>query len=257
MIDFHAHTPGFTRDSTGRPISPYEPGAFLDYMDVAGIDVSVMLNYQGLLDGSPDSNDFVAEFISTDPARLIGFGTVNPRLSGAVAETRRMIRDLGLVGMKVHPWVQGISMMEPEMDRVCDVLEEEGAILLSHDGTPPYSMATQLAALARRHPGLPVVLGHGGLLDFWREAIVAAQETPNVYVCVASVNPFAGRMVVERAPKDKVLFGTDSGLAPDGTQNYALARVRELAGWGISADDIERITVTNPLRLLRQKGIVQ
>lgn len=257
MIDFHAHTPGYSRTDDGGRLVPYSPADFLAHMDVAGIDVSVMLNYQGLLDGSTDSNDYVADFVAAAPSRLVGFGTVNPRLPGAVAETRRMIRDLGLSGMKVHPWVQGISMMEPDMDRVCDVLEEEGAILLSHDGTPPYAMATQLAALARRHPGLPVVLGHGGLLDFWREAIVAASETENVYVCVASVSPFAGRMVVERAPKDKVLFGTDAGLSTRGGQNYALARVQELDGWGISAEDIERITVTNPRRLLEQKGILR
>lgn len=251
MIDFHAHTPGYDLDADGKPVPPYRPEDFLAYMDEAGIGTSVMLNYQGLLNGSPASNDYVAEFISVAPDRLIGFGTVNPRLPGAVVEARRMIRDLGLKGMKIHPWVQGISVMEPQVDRVCDVLEEEGVILLSHDGTPPYSMATQLAALARRHPGLPVVLGHGGLLDFWREAIVAAVETPNVYVCVAAVNPFAGRMVVERAPRDKVLFGTDAGLAVDGAQNYALARVRELSGWGISDEDIERITVTNPSKLLK------
>lgn len=256
MIDFHAHTPGYTVTAAGVRDSPYEPSDFLDHMNTAGIDISVMLNFQGLLDGSTDSNDYVADFISADPTRLVGFGTVNPRLPGAVAETRRMMRDLGLSGMKVHPWVQGISMMEPAMDRICDVLEEEGAILLSHDGTPPYSMATQLAALARRHPGLTVVLGHGGLLDFWREAIVATEEVENVYACVASVNPFAGRMVVERAPRDKVLFGTDAGLAPGGAQDYALSRVRELAGWGITDEDIERITVTNPRRLLLEKGIL-
>lgn len=255
MIDFHAHTPGYSVRDDGTRASPYEPSDFLAHMDAAGIQTSVMLNYQGLLDGSPDSNDYVAEFCGTDPDRLIGFGAVNARLPGAVAETRRMMRDLGLRGMKLHPWVQGISVMEPALDRVCDVLEEEGGILLSHDGTPPYAMATQLAALARRHPGLPVVLGHGGLLDFWREAIVAAEETENVYVCVASVNPFAGRMVTERAPAEKVLFGTDAGLAAHGAQNYALARVQELAGWGISANDIERITVTNPRRLLAAKGI--
>ena len=163
-----------------------------------------------------------------------------------------MMGELGLRGMKLHPWLQGISVMEPAMDRVCEVLVEHRGILLSHDGTPPYSMATQLAALARRHPGLPVVLGHGGLLDFWREAIVAASETENVYICLTSVNPFVGSMVVERAPREKVLFGTDAGLDPSGRQNYALSRVQELAGWGISHDDIVRITVTNPSRLLAE-----
>lgn len=250
MIDFHAHTPGYTTDELGVPVPPYSPGAFLGYMDDSGIDVSVMLNYQGLLDGSPLSNDYVAEFVAAAPDRLIGFGSVNPRSPMAVGETRRMLCDLGLRGMKIHPWLQGISLMDPQIDLVCDVLEDEGAILLSHDGTPPYSMATQLAALARRHPGLPVVLGHGGLLDFWREAIVAAEETPNIYICLASVNPLAGRMVVERAPRDRVLFGTDAGLAPDGQQNYARERIDELSSWGISADDITRITVTNPRRLL-------
>lgn len=257
MIDFHAHTPGYVSSADGTRESPYSAADFLSYMDEAGVDVSVMLNYQGLLDGSADSNDYVAEFIAADPDRLIGFGTVNARLPGAVTETRRMMSDLGLAGMKLHPWVQGISVMEPAIDRVCDVLEEEGGILLSHDGTPPYAMATQLAALARRHPTLPIVLGHGGLLDFWREAIIATQETENVYLCVASVNPFAGRMAVERAPKDRVLFGTDAGLAPDGKQNYARARIAELAGWGISDDDVERIAVTNPRRLLADRGVLR
>jgi predicted TIM-barrel fold metal-dependent hydrolase len=250
MIDFHAHTPAHGPASEGDARAPYHPSDFLAFMDEAGIDRAVMLNYQGLLDGSTEANDFVAEFVAHDPRRLIGFGTVNARLAGAVAEVHRMMGDLGLKGMKLHPWVQGISVMEPAMDRVCEALVEHNGILLSHDGTPPYAMATQLASLARRHPDLPIVLGHSGLLDFWREAVVAATETENIYLCVASVNPFAGRMVVERAPRDKVLFGTDAGLAPDGRQNYALARVRELAGWGISDDDIERITVTNPTRLL-------
>jgi uncharacterized protein len=252
MIDFHAHTPGYSLDESGRPVPPYQPADFIAYMDEAGIRTSIMLNYQGLLDGSPLSNDYVSEFVAEYPDRLIGFGTVNPRLPGAVDEVHRMMTDLGLKGMKLHPWVQGISVMDPAMDRIAEALVEHHGILLSHDGTPPYSMATQLAALARRHPELPVVLGHGGLLDFWREAIVAAQETENVYVCAASVNPFAGRMIVERAPRDKVLFGTDAGLANDGRQNYALARVEELSGWGISDDDIQRITQTNPQRLLER-----
>ncbi len=252
MIDFHAHTPAHADDASPDAGSSYTPADFLAYMDEAGLETSVMLNYQGLLDGSPHSNDYVAEFVAHDPTRLIGFGTVNPRLPGAVAEVNRMMGDLGLRGMKLHPWLQGISVMEAAMDRVCEALVENRGILLSHDGTPPYAMATQLGALARRHPDLPVVLGHGGLLDFWREAIVAATETANVYVCLTSVNPFVGRMVVERAPHNKVLFGTDAGLDPSGNQNYALARVRELQGWGVSEEDITRITETNPRRLLAE-----
>ena len=44
------------------------------------------------------------------PDRLTGFGTVAPRRKTAVAEAERMFGELGLRGLKLHPWLQGFSM---------------------------------------------------------------------------------------------------------------------------------------------------
>ena len=50
----------------------------------------------------------------------------------------------------------------------------------------------------------------------------------------------------QRARRPGQLLGRRGGLAPDGHQNYARERIDELSSWGISAEDITRITVTNP-----------
>lgn len=249
MIDFHTHTPAWNTVSWlgGATFGVEE---FVGFMDTSGIDRAVVLSHDGLFNPTPKANDELAAFVRAHPGRLAGFGTVTPRDPDAVAETERMFGELGLKGMKLHPWLQGFSMHEPALDPICEVVAGAGGILLSHDGTPPYSTPSQIAALARRHPQLPVVLGHGGLHDLWREALAMTQETPNLYLCICGTPPYAARTILAEAPAHKVLFGTDAGLSDQASQDYAAARVREIDGWGITAEQRHAMLVDNPARLL-------
>lgn len=249
MIDFHTHTPAWETASwlAGAAFGADE---FVAFMDSAGIDRAVVLSHDGLFNATPAANDRLASFVGRYPDRLVGFGTVNPRSSDAVVETRRMFSSLGLRGLKLHPWLQGFSMHEAVLDPICSVVASHNGILLSHDGTPPYSTPGQIAALARRHPSLPVVLGHGGLHDLWREALAMTVETPNVYLCICGTPPYAARSILGSAPSHKVLFGTDAGLSDRASQDYAVARVREIDGWGITPAQRQAMLVDNPGRLL-------
>jgi uncharacterized protein len=249
VIDFHTHAPAW-RTSSWLGGVPFTAGDFVAFMDSAGIDQAVVLGYDGLFDPSPAANDDLARFVGERPDRLVGFGTVHPRHPGAPAETERMVTTLGLRGLKLHPWLQGFSMHELSLDPVCEVLSAAGGILLSHDGTPPYSTASQIAALARRHPDLTVVLGHGGLHDTWREALAAVTETPNLYLCICGTPPYAARRILAQAPPHKVLFGTDAGLSDRASQDYAVARVKEIDGWGITGAQRQAMLVDNPRALL-------
>lgn len=233
MIDFHTHCPAWDHASwlAGKA---FDAGQFLAYMDRNGISRAVVLSHDGLYQPRPAANDALAAFVGTAPDRLVGFGAVDARDSGAVAEVHRMMTDLGLRGLKLHPWLHGVSVAEPVVDAVCAAVAENGGIVLCHDGTPPYSTAGQIAALAARHPGLPVVLGHGGLHDCWREAMAAVLATPNLYLCLCGTPPYAARTILERLPAGRVLFGTDAGLSERPSQDYATARVAEIDGWGIS-----------------------
>ncbi|GII92340.1 amidohydrolase family protein [Sinosporangium siamense] len=249
MIDFHTHAPAWN-DAGWLGGARFGAEEFIAFMDSTGIEQALVLSHDGLFNATPKANDDLAAFVAHHPDRLAGFGTVHPRDAGAAAEVDRMLGTLKLRGLKLHPWLQGFSMHERALDPVCDVLAQRGGILLSHDGTPPYSTAGQIAALARRHPSLPVVLGHGGLHDTWRESLALTVETPNLYLCICGTPPYAAREILAKAPSHKVLFGTDAGLSDRTSQDYAVARVAEIDGWGITDRQRQAMLVDNPRALL-------
>jgi uncharacterized protein len=249
VIDFHTHSPAW-RSATWLSGVTIGPEEFVGFMDSAGIDTAVVLAHDGLFHFTLEGNDELAGFAAAYPDRMVAFGTVDPRHPDAVAEAERMFGELGMRGMKLHPWLQGFSPHETSLDPICDVVRQAGGILLSHDGTPPYATPAQLAALARRHPGLPVVLGHGGLHDLWREALAVTIDTDNVYLCICGTPPYAGRRILAEAPAHKVLFGTDAGLSDQAGQSYAVARIDEIDGWGITESQRTAMLEDNPARLL-------
>ncbi|MGW0229244.1 amidohydrolase family protein [Actinopolymorpha singaporensis] len=253
MIDFHTHTPAW-KTATWLAGASFGAREFVEFMDSAGIDAAVVLSHDGLFNPTPEANDEVAAFVAEYPDRMAAFGTVSPRQSGAVPEVERCFSQLHMRGLKLHPWLQGFSMHEPALDPICEVVAGAGGILLSHDGTPPYSTPLQIAALARRHPNLPVVLGHGGLHDCWREALAATVETPNLYLCICGTPPYAARRILAEAPSGKVLFGTDAGLSDKASQDYAVARVREIEGWGITPAQRRSMLEDAPRTLLGDRG---
>ena len=241
MIDFHVHQPR---------ASAYGSDEYVAVMDQLGIDVSVIFTYEGLLRPTPAANDSLAAFVAPFPERYVSFATVDPRDPAAGAEIERCVREHGMRGVKLHPWLQGFPAHEPGLDRVCEVLAELGIPLIFHDGTPPFSTPLQLASLARRHPDALIVLGHGGLADFWREAIEAVTTTPNVHLCMCATPPYAMRLIVERCPLDRLLFGTDAGLRPHPYHRYAALRIRQLDRLELSPDQLRAIVDQNPRRLL-------
>ncbi|HEY8454487.1 MAG TPA: amidohydrolase family protein [Actinopolymorphaceae bacterium] len=249
MIDFHTHAPAW-RSATWLAGAAFSATEFVAFMDSVGIERAVVLAHDGLFDPTPEANDDLAGFVAEHPDRMVAFGTVSPRQREAVAEAERCLTTLGMAGLKLHPWLQGFSMHERSLDPICDRVAEAGGILLCHDGTPPYATPLQIAALARRHPRLPVVLGHGGLHDCWREALVATIETPNLYLCICGTPPYAARTILAQAPPGKVLFGTDAGLSDRASQDYAVARIREIDGWGITPEQRHSMLVEAPSALL-------
>ena len=241
MIDFHVHQP--SKDA-------YGPDEFVAGMDTLGVDVSVVFTYDGLLNPSPAANDSLARFVAAAPGRLVAFATVDPREPGAGEEIERCVREHGMRGVKLHPWLQGFSAHEPGLQAVCESAAALGVPVLFHDGTPPFSTPLQLASLARRQPRTTIVLGHGGLHDLWREAIAAVATTDNVHLCLCGTPGYAMRAIVARCPLERLLFGTDAGLRPQPVQRYARLRILQLDELGLDDPQRRAILELNPRRLL-------
>src|SRR5512132_311325 len=138
-------------------------------------------------------NDYVASYVARDPARLIGFGAVDPSAGSAIDELERMKGDLGLVGCKLGPIYQDVDPLGPAFLRVCEALERLGLPLLIHQGTTFARAGSLLLArpilldeIALRYPELKIVIAHLGH-PWFDEAIAVVRRHPHVYADISGL----------------------------------------------------------------------
>lgn len=188
---------------------------------LADVDVAVVLAFNAPAADFVVPNDYVADYVATDPARLVGFGSVDPSDPAALEELERMRDDLGLVGCKLGPIYQDVDPLGPEFLRVCAALERLELPLLVHQGTT-FSRASSLLRarpilfdeIAIRHPGLRIVIAHLGH-PWFDEAIAVIRRHPHVYADVSALvsRPWLLYQALVAATEyrvtDKLLFGTD------------------------------------------------
>lgn len=246
MIDFHVHQPAASPDGS----LPYTATEYAEFVATLGVELSAVFTFDGLRKPGAAANDSLARFAAEASGHYIAFATIDPNDPGAADEITRCVRDHRMRGVKLHPWVQSFSAHTPGLDPVCAVAAELGIPVLFHDGTPPFTAPLQLASLARRHPRTTVVLGHGGLHDHWREALVAVESNRNIHICLCATPAYAMRVLIGRLPLERVLFGTDGGLAPEPRQRYVELRLRQLDYLELSDQQRRAILEDNPRRLL-------
>lgn len=210
IYDMHVH---FLGGKMTRAVSDAEN--FLREMDENGIAVSMLLPNDGLYtpDCVPGDNDLIARVVRAHPDRFVGMGIVYPRHDGCADEMRRCVEDLGLIGIKLHPWLQAFSTLDPCYLRLAEAAAKMKTVLFFHDGTPPYTESLAIAESARLFPELTVVLGHSGLNDLWHEALLAAKRYPNIWLCTCGC-PYIGiQEIVQALDGERLFFGSDYPLA--------------------------------------------
>jgi uncharacterized protein len=244
IFDAHAHWGTYFRQK-----DPDDPSAWLAIWSGNGVTHGILLPLVGLQRESQirHDNDAVAAACARSGGRMIPFCTVNPA-SGqeAVDELKRCLERLGMRGLKFHPWLQGVSPSVPLMDTLCEMAGKHGVPVLFHDGTPCYSLPSQVALLARRHPKATFILGHCGLFEHWREATLALNQTENLWGCLCSPHLAALREILRRCDRSRLLWGSDHGFSPTDVVGYRL-QLLERTGW--PAADREAILSKNPKRL--------
>lgn len=243
IVDTHTHLPGHTFGLTPRPIADLR-----EEFRNEGLSGAWLMTTDGLLGDCGKHNDILAAAVKDDLDFFVPFGTVSPHdgAESAIKELRRCRFDLGMRGLKLHPWVQAFSLTHPA---VLPILQEAGRLdmpVLFHDGTPPYSTPLQIAAAAEQVPGTTVILGHGGLDDLHRDAILACLRHDNVHICLCSVSSGNAREIIGECPAERMLFGSDGGFGGCLVRN-AITKIRAT---GAPAEVQECILSTNAQRLL-------
>jgi predicted TIM-barrel fold metal-dependent hydrolase len=202
------------------------PKRFLDYLDRCGVDRAVLVNYVApeIVGYTEKANDFVSEYCRADPRRLIAVGSVLPTHREPGREVERLVRDLGLRAIKIHPPHQlfapngYVDGKLPGLRAIYEACERLAVPVIVHTGTSVFPGARNrfaepllLEDVAIDFPRLTIVLAHGGRPLWMEQAVFLARRFPNVYLELSSVPP---AKLLEYFPtlerlSTKALFGSD------------------------------------------------
>jgi predicted TIM-barrel fold metal-dependent hydrolase len=188
-------------------------------MDAGGVDIALLSAWWGPR-GPIISNDEVAACVAAHPDRLAGFASVDLRdPMGAVRELRRAVEDLGLIALRMLPWLWDL----PPNDRryyplysACVELGVPFCLQVGHTGplhrSEPGRPIPYLDDVALDFPELVIVGGHIGYP--WTEEMIAlARKYPNVYIDTSAytVRRYPPELIryLRADGAGKVLFGTN------------------------------------------------
>lgn len=280
IIDVHSHTweyPAHFSDDFRQQAKRAKAGVEMDltvtydaYRATAPDDtITIVFGGKAKLSGLWVDDRYVAKYVAADPARLIGFLSVDPTQPGWEDELRIGHQELGLRGIKLLSMYAGFRPDESRLDPLWQYATEHHLPVLLHTGTTFVAQAPlectlprHLDVVATRFPEVRIIMAHLGH-PYEGEAIVTARKHPHVFCDISALHyrPFqfyhSLMLVQEYGIWDKVLFGTDY---PFTTVNATLDGLRKLndmlAGTALprlSNEAIERLIHRDSLPLLGLK----
>jgi len=210
--DIHGHlsTPG---DTPGEKINN-----LLKFADRMGIErVIIFMGYPWAYDPSPEEvrrqNDQVLQAIEHSHGRAFGFVYLNPKYTQeSLDELDRCVRDGPMVGVKL--WV-AVRCREKCLDPIVRRAADLKAPVLQHTwykitgNLPGESTASDLAALAARHPAASFIAAHTG--GDWERGIREIRSATNITAEICGGDPTAGfvEMAVRELGAERVMYGSD------------------------------------------------
>ena len=203
IIDTHMHTPqGLSLSAAG----------YIEILDRFGIDIGLISGWEVMNCNAPAGpcNDALVDYCRQTDGRLLPMATVHlSHGDRAVDEVRRCIEVHNVAGFKLHPWLQGETIFCDAMFAMAELAGQHNKPIMYHDGTPAYAMSSQVGLLALACPETTFVLGHGGILHFWREAMDYTVRCSNLYITLCGGHPFGFDTICRTVPTDRILWGSD------------------------------------------------
>ncbi|MBI3944198.1 MAG: amidohydrolase [Chloroflexi bacterium] len=213
----------------------YDPATTLALELAAGIDTVVWMPQPRLR----PLNYMMAQALEDFPQRdrFILCGTLNPQFGQeTVDELEKCILEWGFKGLKLMATLHGYNLNTPPVYTLLDKARELGVVINIHSGSYN-SHPLQIAALARRYPELPFIMDHMGYRSYTGDAVIAAQECPNIYLSTTLISPAEPIMIkfaVARVGPERVVFGSNG---PGTYVDMSMEGIRRLK-LGQAAEDL-------------------
>lgn len=178
-----------------------------------GIDVTIV--QPGTVIDLPTvqkQHDGIAKLCTRYPGRFYGMANPNPHLPAEQyrAEVCHCVEDLGFVGVKINPYGHALLPNSQAGRMVFEMAQQLGIALAVHTGLGvPFALPSLVWPMARQFPDLKIVMYHSGLAYFSSEALLVAQDCPNVYLEAIWTGGFIVRSWVQALGAHRVMFGSD------------------------------------------------
>jgi len=253
----------------------------LGYLERSGTRLALVSNLDGSSAqptqhiGSTAANQVTLETVRRYPGRLRGLLWANPA-DGKAADLEPFVAttidgtlagERVFVGLKFHPDFDRFLADDRRLDPFLELCQRHGLVAVFHAGPPGSPSAPdRIAASARRHPTVPVVLYHMGADGFdggegtGQQAAIATVEKSlaagdaNLYLETAQTPVKWIVEAVERVGEDRVLFGTDAtyyGAAHFDTYAPIVSRLRH----ELPAPALAAVMGGNARRLFRLRTV--
>jgi predicted TIM-barrel fold metal-dependent hydrolase len=174
----------------------------LKKMDEHNIQKSIVFPNPHIGDKYPGLNDLMAKAQQKYSSRIIGFGRVDPRRGGESVEEVKRIHEVGLKGVKLHPYVECFRPDHPFFNEFFSTINDLGLIILIHTGTL-FSSPGYMKKVLKEYPDLNIILGH-----LQETCIPLMKDFENVYSDTSGSRVYLLEHAVETC-EDKILFGSD------------------------------------------------
>jgi len=201
------------------------PQAFLKYLDEAGVDRAVLINYVApeVIGFTAGVNQFIADYTKENPQRLISCGGLHPRHSVNILADVEQILRRGIRMIKIHPPHQLLYPNEylsgvKELEIIYRAAEANGIPVMFHTGTSVFAGARNrfgdpiyVDDVAVDFPKMKILLAHGGRPLWMNTAFFLVRRHPNVFLDISSIPPQSLLRYFPRLEEiaAKTLFGID------------------------------------------------
>lgn len=221
-----------------------------------------------LIASVPGDEESVAAAVARHPGRFVGFFMLNPAAADAASRVSRALDGLKLRTLCLFPAMHQYRLDDERVAAVFEAAASRNAVVFVHCGVltvgvrkklglpSPFDLRLgdplALAAVASRYPKVRVIVPHFGA-GFFREALMAADQCPNIYLDTSSSNSWIKyhpgltlgavfRHALDVVGPDRLLFGTDSSFFPRGWQRQIFElQQKTLDELGVPAETQQKI----------------
>lgn len=216
-----------------------DPHELLRRMDAHQVQTAIARPMgAGLVVDNSAGNDLV---LNAYP-RVRGMVTANPWYGDRACEELRRCRDLGAVGLFLHPARQGFMPVEPIVRPLLEVAAGFGWPVMFHTGSYVNSDLLALAEVARQYPETHFIAGFGGFTDMWFDLPGAFRETQNLLLDSSLIWGAAVEQIATECGVERLLFASGQ---PRSRYQPALARLRRL---GLTETQLGEVLAENSRR---------